>query len=65
VGYVADKVALGQVSVRVLGFYPVSIIPSCLSMHTDHLEQQQQLPDMDNNNNNKVACSKPEVCYGL
>jgi hypothetical protein len=27
VGYVVDKVALGQVFVRVLRFFPVSIIP--------------------------------------
>jgi hypothetical protein len=31
VGFVVDKVALGQVSLRVLRFYPVSIIPPSLS----------------------------------
>jgi hypothetical protein len=27
VGFVVDKVVLGQVSLQVLGYYPVSIIP--------------------------------------
>jgi hypothetical protein len=32
VGFVVDKVALGQVFLRVLPFYPVSIIPPWLYM---------------------------------
>jgi hypothetical protein len=33
VGFVVDKVALGQVSLRVLLFSPVSIIPPLLHIH--------------------------------
>jgi hypothetical protein len=33
VGFVVDKVALGQVFLRVLRFFPVSIIPPLLNIH--------------------------------
>jgi hypothetical protein len=32
-GFVSDKVALGQVSLRVLRYFPVSIIPPLLHIH--------------------------------
>jgi hypothetical protein len=34
VGFVVDKVALGQVFVRVLLFFPVDIIPLLLHIHS-------------------------------
>ena len=33
VGFIVDKVILGQVFLRVLWFYPVSIIPQKLPIH--------------------------------
>ena len=33
-GFVADKVALGQVSVAVLRFFPITIIPPLLHTHS-------------------------------
>jgi hypothetical protein len=37
VGFVVDKVALGQVFLRLLRFSPVNIIPPWLSMFIYHL----------------------------
>jgi hypothetical protein len=42
VGFVVDKVALGQVFLRVLRFSPVNIIPPRLSLLTYHLGDEQQ-----------------------
>jgi ABC-type sugar transport system permease subunit len=36
-GFVVEKVTMGQVFFRVLWFFPVSVIPSCLSMLIYHL----------------------------
>jgi hypothetical protein len=41
VGFVVDKVALGQVSLQALHFYPVNIIPSGLSILIYHLGDEQ------------------------
>jgi hypothetical protein len=40
-GFVVDNVALGQVSILVLRFSPVNIIPPWLSIHIYHLEDEQ------------------------
>jgi len=40
-GFVVDKVALGQVSLRVLWFSPLNINPPQLSVLTYHLEDEQ------------------------
>jgi hypothetical protein len=40
-GYVVDKVALGQIFLRVLRFSPVSIIPPSLSTLVYHLADEQ------------------------
>jgi hypothetical protein len=37
----ADEVALGQIFLRVLQFYPVSIIPQWLFILIYHLEDEQ------------------------
>jgi hypothetical protein len=42
VGFVVDKVALGQVSDRAFRFYPVNIIQPWLSILIYHLQDQQQ-----------------------
>jgi hypothetical protein len=34
VGFVVDKMVLGQVSLRALRFYPVSTIPAMLHIHS-------------------------------
>jgi hypothetical protein len=41
VGFVVDKVALGQVSVRVIQFSPVGLIPPLLSTPIYHLGNEQ------------------------
>jgi hypothetical protein len=41
VGFVVDKVALGQVSLRVFRFHPVSIIPPWLSTLIYHVGFEQ------------------------
>jgi hypothetical protein len=40
-GFVVDKLAMGQVFLRVLWSYPVHIIPPWLSMLIYHLEDEQ------------------------
>jgi hypothetical protein len=42
VGFVVDKVALGQVFLRVLRFSPVIIIPPWLSILIYHLRDEQK-----------------------
>jgi hypothetical protein len=42
VGFVVDKVALGQVSLRVHQISPVSIIPPCLSTLVYHLQMNNR-----------------------
>jgi hypothetical protein len=41
VGFVVDRVALGQVFLSVLQFFPVNIIPPWLSILIYHLENEQ------------------------
>jgi hypothetical protein len=68
VGFVVDKVALGQVSLRVLWFSPLNINLSQLSVLTYHLEDEQKVlgdrsfeilshPIYINNMNNKSSVS--------
>jgi hypothetical protein len=50
VGFLVDKVALGQVFCQVLWFSPVSFIPPVLCYFDDDDDD-----DNNNNNNNNVA----------
>jgi len=71
VGFVVDKVALGQVFLRVLRFSPVSIIPPWFSILIYHLGDEQQFRDVVSPHRNlqstnvslkKCAVSRMVVC---